>query len=97
MIISFADEETQDIYDNIRSKKSRKRLSIDLFRVAQRKLDMIDSASDIKDLKSPPSNHLEVLKGNLKGMHSIRVNAQYRVVFKWTTKGAEKVKITDYH
>ncbi len=97
MIISFADAETQDIYDNIKSKKSRKRLDVKLFSSAQRKLDLIDSAKVIEDLRAPPANHLEPLKGRLRGMHSIRINSQYRIVFKWTTHGAEKVKIIDYH
>lgn len=97
MIISFADSETREIYDNVSSKKSRKRIGVSLFKIAQRKLDMIDAAFHLEDLKAPPSNHLEVLKGNLKGKYSIRINSQHRIVFEWTNQGAEKVKIMDYH
>ena len=58
---------------------------------------MINAAIDLNDLKIPPSNHLEILKGDLKGKHSIRINLQYRVVFHWTVHGAEEVEIVDYH
>lgn len=66
-------------------------------KVALRKLDMIDYARYLLDLKAPPNNRLEKLSGNLKGLHSIRVNDQWRIVFKWTVKGACEVKIMDYH
>lgn len=65
--------------------------------VAKRKLDMVDYAVILKDLESPPGNKLEALKGNLKGYHSIRVNDQWRVVFKWGEAGPQEVRITDYH
>jgi proteic killer suppression protein len=66
-------------------------------RIALRKLDMIDAASVIGDLASPPGNRLESLKGERKGQHSIRVNDQFRICFRWTAKGAEEVEIVDYH
>ncbi len=65
--------------------------------VAKRKLDMIRYAVHLRDLLSPPSNRLEALKGALKGYHSIRINDQWRVVFRWTSAGAEEIRIVDYH
>lgn len=97
MIISFADDAACDIFDGRNSKSARKCLGTDLHRVARRKLDMINAAIDLNDLRIPPANRLEALKGSLKGFHSIRINDQYRIVFRWTAKGAEKVQITDYH
>lgn len=66
-------------------------------RVVARKLDMLDYASEITDLASPPGNRLEALKGDLAGFHSIRVNDQWRVVFRWTSSGPADVDIRDYH
>lgn len=64
---------------------------------ALRKLDMLDAAAVIGDLASPPGNRLEALKGERKGQHSIRINDQFRICFRWTSKGAESVEIVDYH
>ncbi len=64
---------------------------------ALRKLDMIDAAEELSDLKCPPGNRLEVLKGDRKGQHSIRINDQFRICFRWTKSGAEGVEIVDYH
>ncbi len=66
-------------------------------RIAARKIDMVDYATALPDLASPPGNRLEALKGDLKGCHSIRINDQWRVVFRWTDAGAEEVDIRDYH
>jgi len=66
-------------------------------RIAARKLDMLDYAHTLRDLKSPPGNRLEALKGELDGFHSIRINDQWRVVFRWTDSGPEAVDIRDYH
>lgn len=65
--------------------------------VASRKLDMLDYAAQLSDLASPPGNRLEALKGNLLGFHSIRINDQWRVVFRWTSSGPTDVDIKDYH
>lgn len=65
--------------------------------VAERKLQMLDSAMELKDLRAPPANRLEALKGNREGQHSIRVNDQWRVCFRWTETGAIDVEIVDYH
>lgn len=69
----------------------------DLAKVARRKLIMVDSASFLEALSSPPGNRLEALKGKLAGKHSIRINDQWRVVFRWTDAGPEDVEIVDYH
>jgi len=64
---------------------------------ALRKLDMIDAAEDVGDLRSPPGNRLEALKGDRKGQYSIRINDQFRICFRWSKGGAEDVEIVDYH
>ena len=69
----------------------------DLHRVAQRKLQYLNVAAVLSDLKVPPGNRLEALKGDLRGYHSIRINDQWRVVFRWNDGNAEDVKILDYH
>jgi proteic killer suppression protein len=66
-------------------------------RIARRKLDMLHYASELRDLLTPPGNRLEALRGQLRGHHSIRINDQFRVVFRWTDQGPERVQITDYH
>ena len=65
--------------------------------VAERKLVMLDSATDLKDLLAPPGNRLEKLRGNRTGQHSIRINDQWRICFRWMTDGPHDVEITDYH
>lgn len=97
MIRSFGSDATQDVFDGINSKKARESINPRLFSIARRKLDLINAAMDLNDLKVPPSNHLEALKGNLKGKYSIRINLQYRIIFRWTIQGAEEVEILDYH
>ncbi len=97
MIFSFKDSATRDIYDGVNRTKSRKALPQALRHIARRKLDMLDAAFDINDLRIPPSNRLETLKGSLKGKYSIRINDQYRIVFSWTPRGAEDVEVTDDH
>ncbi len=99
MIISFADKETEEIYNGVSSRKARKRLNPVLWEKAQTKLDMLGRAHRLDDLKVPPNNKLEKLGKNLLGMHSIRINDQYRVIFKWDSdrRGALEVEITDYH
>ena len=68
-----------------------------LAKVARRKLIMVDAATFLEALKSPPGNRLEALKGDLAGKHSIRINDQWRICFQWTASGAENVEIVDYH
>jgi proteic killer suppression protein len=69
----------------------------DLVRRAIRKLTILEYAESLDELRSPPGNHLEALKGDRKGQHSVRINAQWRICFIWTKAGPEQVEITDYH
>ena len=69
----------------------------DIVATALRKLDFLEAAHDLRDLRAPPGNRLEALRGDLAGFHSIRVNDQWRVVFRWTARGAEDVSLHDYH
>ncbi len=93
MIQSFRDGESERVF---RGEFSR-RLPQDIQRIARRKLRMLDAAVDLRDLSSAPGNRLEALAGNLKGCHSIRVNDQWRVVFRWDAPNAYEVGIADYH
>jgi toxin HigB-1 len=96
MIKSFKGKATADLFDGILSKDSR-RIPQNLHPVALRKLDMIEAAIALNDLRVPPGNHLEALQGDLAGKHSIRINDQWRITFRWTEEGAEDVEVTDYH
>ncbi|MDP1808218.1 MAG: type II toxin-antitoxin system RelE/ParE family toxin [Actinomycetota bacterium] len=96
MITSFGDKATENLYHGLTSKETRKYPN-DLIKIAVRKLDMLNGTQDLKDIRSPPGNQLEALKGNLKGFFSIRVNSQWRIIFKWESKQAKEVKLTDYH
>lgn len=95
MIKSFGNKIAQDLYNDKRSKALSKFPS-ELLRVARRKILYIHDADQLIDLKVPPGNRFEALKGDLKGYHSIRINDQWRVVFKWNG-GAEEVQVVDYH
>ena len=97
MIVSFRDKQTKAIYDNESTKAARKRLPMELWRIAQRKLDQLARVPRPSQLKVPPGNLLEPLKGDREGQHSIRVNEQYRICFVWTDQGPADVEITDYH
>ncbi|MBT8365656.1 MAG: type II toxin-antitoxin system RelE/ParE family toxin [Deltaproteobacteria bacterium] len=97
MIRSFKNQGTEDIFDGKNSKVARKLCPRDLWKVAGRKLEQIDSASNLEDLRVPPGNHLEALSGNRDGQYSIRINDQYRVCFEWNHGDADNVEIVDYH
>lgn len=99
MITSFADEETESIYNGVNTRKARQRLSQTLWDKGATKLDMINKAFRLDDLKIPPNNRLKKLSGKLVGKYSIRINDQYRIVFKWDVekREASEVEITDYH
>jgi proteic killer suppression protein len=97
MIGSFANQATEDIYNGLSSKAARKLCPDHLWQVAGRKLDLLDSASEIMDLRVPPGNRLEALSGDRKGQYSIRINQQYRICFTWIAEGPENVEIIDYH
>ncbi len=93
MIRSFGDSETEKIFRGFRSRK----LPADIQPRAQRKLIQIDTSERLDDLRLPPSNHLEALKGNLDGYYSIRINQQWRIIFLWEDGDADGVEIVDYH
>ena len=93
MILSFGDRDTELLFNRERIKK----IHPDLFQRARNKLLIINAATSENDLKIPPGNHFEKLKGNKKGWCSIRINEQWRVIFKWAEKNAREVTITDYH
>lgn len=93
MIKSFADKETEKIYRQEFSKK----LPQSIQRIALRKLIMIDNAETLNDLRIPPANRLEALKGNRQGQYSIRINDQFRICFNFSDSGIENVEIVDYH
>jgi proteic killer suppression protein len=97
VIVSFRDKGTSDVFDGRATKAARKVCPSDLLRVARRKLDLLNQAVVLGDLRAPPSNHLERLRGEREGQHSIRINDQWRVCFRWTASGAEGVEIMDYH
>jgi len=97
MIVTFKDEGTEDVFDGRNTKKARKACPQNLWRVAIRKLDQINQAAELNDLRVPPGNRLEELRGNRERQHSIRINDQYRVCFAWTERGAEEVEVVDYH
>lgn len=96
MIVGFRDKVTQDLYVGNNSKESRK-IPQTLWNVAKRKLDVLNGAVKLDDLRRPPANRLEKLRGDLDGFHSIRVNEQYRLIFVWDNGNASQVQITDYH
>ena len=96
MIVSFADNVTADLFHGVDSAKARK-LPHEVRNVGSRKLDMIRAAVKLDDLKVPPGNRLEALKGDLAGYHSIRINNQWRIVFEWKDGAAHDVRISDYH
>jgi toxin HigB-1 len=93
MIQSFRCKETERIFNRDTSRK----LPHDIQRVALRKLVLLGAAHDVRDLKVPPGNQLEELKDDRKGQHSIRINKQWRVCFKWHDGNAHEVEIVDYH
>lgn len=97
MILSFSNQGTEDIFNRKSSKAARKVCPETIWRVAQRKLDQLNAAVSRASLAIPPGNRLEALSRERRGQHSIRINEQYRVCFKWTDKGAEGVEIADYH
>jgi toxin HigB-1 len=92
LIESFSNDDTAGLFE---TRKSRRWKGIEA--VALRKLDQLDAAINLNDLRVPPGNRLEALSGDRKGQHSIRINDQYRVCFVWKGDGAKDVEIADYH
>ncbi len=93
MIKTFGDKESEKIWNGIRSKK----LPNEIQDVARRKLRMLNNAQDVNDLRIPPANRLEKLKGNFEDYYSIRINNQWRIIFQWLNNDSYDVKIVDYH
>jgi proteic killer suppression protein len=94
MIKSFKGKFAEPI---LQDRKVPKGFPANLAKVARRRLVMVDAAVFLEALNSPPGNRLEALKGDLAGKHSIRINGQWRIMFRWTDAGPEEVEITDYH
>jgi toxin HigB-1 len=93
VIRSFADKETEKVWKRERSGL----FGAELQRAAYRRLLLLDAAEDLNDLRMPPGNRLEKLRGDRKGQHSIRINQQWRICFTWSRYGPEQVEIVDYH
>jgi proteic killer suppression protein len=96
VIASFGDKATEALY-NGGPKKDFKQIPPEILKTAFRKLDMVNAAAKLDDLKVPPSNHLHLLERDLAGFHAIKINDQWRVVFRWQGSDAFDVQITDYH
>ena len=96
MIQSFGNETTADLFRE-RNMRSARRIPREIWRVAQRKLKALDVAARLEDLTIPAGNRLEALKGDQAGRHSVRINDQYRVTFRWEQGHAHEVRIEDYH
>ncbi len=96
MIVSFGDAATKDVFDGRRSRRARGFPEGNI-PTARRELDMLNATNRLEDLRTPPGNRLEAPKGGLKNRHSIRVNDQWRIVFRWTEGGPADVILTDYH
>ncbi|WP_407349767.1 type II toxin-antitoxin system RelE/ParE family toxin [Congregibacter variabilis] len=96
MIVSFGNALTEDLFCDRKSKSTRS-FPNELLRIARRKLLYLHDAADLQDLRVPPGNRLETLKGKLKGFHSIRINDQWRLFFRWSGGQSHDVQIVDYH
>lgn len=97
MIKSFKNSGTEDIFNGRSTRAARRVCPSSLWSVAARKLDQLDSADELRDLRHPPGNRLEPLHGDRVGQHSLRINDQFRICFAWTDAGPEGVEIVDYH
>lgn len=97
MIVAFKDQGTEDIFYGQDTQRARRVCSEPLWPIAARKLDQLDSAVALSELRIPPGNRLEALTGDRKGQHSIRINDRYRICFVWTDSGPDEAEIVDYH
>jgi proteic killer suppression protein len=96
MIVSFGDRTTEDLFHNRPTSRVR-RFPGDIVGLALVTLDLLNGAAAVLDLRSPPGNRLEALKGDLKGYHSIRINEQWPLVFRWEGNNAHEVRLVGYH
>ena len=96
MILSFGNKSTSDLFHGVSSSRVR-RLPTQIIESALYKLDVINAAQSLEDLKSPPGNRLEALRGEFTGFYSIRINNQWRIMFKWQSSNAHDVQMIDYH
>lgn len=96
-IKSFANVGTEDVFNGVSSKEARRTCPQTIWSIAGRKLDQLNAVTRLADLRIPPGNRLEALGGDRKGQHSIRINDQYRICFRWTESGCEDVEVVDYH
>ena len=97
MIRSFKNKATEGIFNGKATKAARRLCPKNLWKIATRKLDQLDSVLSLDELAVPPGNRLEALSGNRQGQHGIRMNDQYRICFQWTETGPSNIEITDYH
>ena len=97
MIQTFRNKGTEDIFNGLNSKGARKTCPQSLWDATTIKLDQLDSAIQLNELRIPPNNKLESLTRDRKGQYSIRINDQYRICFIWSESGPDKAEITDYH
>jgi proteic killer suppression protein len=97
MILSFKDKGTEDVFNGENSKFARKTCPAALWKIAGRKLDLLDSIVELNELRIPPGNKFEAMSGDRLGQSSIRINDQYRICFNWTSQGPDQVEICDYH
>ena len=97
MIRSFSDKGTEDVFNGVSSARARRTCPRSLWVAAARKLDLLDSAELLEDLRVPPGNRLEALSRDRRGQHSVRINKQFRICFRWTEEGPSEVEIVDYH
>jgi proteic killer suppression protein len=97
MIRSFAGAGTEDIFNGRNTRAARPSCPRNLWSAAGRKLEQLDSAESLDDLRVPPGNRLEALTGKRRGQFSVRINRQYRVCFAWSESGPDEVEVIDYH
>jgi len=96
VILTFGDRDTENLFHGRKARGGR-RFPPDIVKTAVRRLDMLNAAQQLLDLRAPPGNRLEALQGELRGKHSIRVNDQWRIVFRWSAQGPLEVRLLDYH
>ncbi len=96
VILEFSCKATQDLFNGVDSKRSRRLGNKHVRQAALEMLDLMNIAATLEDLRSPPSNHLEKLKGTLSNYHSVRLSRQFRIIFKWTPSGPDEVRIDNH-